>query len=92
MSWSRAGLALVVKAIAELSYEELLDPRPDGEGYRVELPSGVAYTFRARRGELGAWRIEPASVRRLPDGPADDPGRRVGVPPSGQRSRNGRAC
>jgi aerobactin synthase len=73
MIWRRAGLSLVVKAIAELSYEELLTPEPHGEGYRLELPSGVAYEFRARRGAMGAWRIAPESVRRLPDGPADDP-------------------
>lgn len=73
-----AGRALCAKLIAELSYEELLRPEPDGSEsdgahtYRLPLPSGVTYTFSARRGAFDSWRVREDSVRR-DDAPADDP-------------------
>ncbi|MGH3793355.1 MAG: IucA/IucC family protein [Pseudonocardiaceae bacterium] len=64
-AWRRAGHDLMAKMLAELSYEQLLDPVPTGEhSYRVEVGGGVDYTFRARRGAFGAWRVEPSSVQR----------------------------
>ncbi|MFI9274786.1 IucA/IucC family protein [Kitasatospora sp. NPDC052896] len=70
--WQRAGRALLAKMLAEFSYEELLDPEPVADGYRLPLPDGSEYRFAARRGAYGGWQVEPASVRR--DGaPADDP-------------------
>lgn len=74
--WQEAGRALLAKAIAELAYEDVLRPQPDGAGHRVDLSGGVAYRFRARRGPFGAWRIDPTSTERLGAGtavPADDP-------------------
>ncbi|WP_267593606.1 IucA/IucC family protein [Carbonactinospora thermoautotrophica] len=97
-AWRLAGQALLAKMIGELAYEEMLTPEPAGAPgetaagtskdtaaeYRLALPGGVVYAFRARRGSFGAWRIDPATlVRRCastPDGtaaPADDPVRFV---------------
>ncbi|MPZ65023.1 MAG: IucA/IucC family siderophore biosynthesis protein [Pseudonocardiaceae bacterium] len=68
-AWQHAGRQLLAKALAELSYEQLLDPvATGGDGYRVELDDGVGYTFRARRGGFGCWRVEPGSVRRCAGG------------------------
>jgi siderophore synthetase component len=64
-AWHHAGRQLLAKTLAELSYEQLLDPAPAGDDcYRVEVGDGVGYTFRARRGGFGCWRVEPASVCR----------------------------
>jgi aerobactin synthase len=51
-------------------------PTLDGGVWRLELPGGVAYTFRARRATFGAWRIEDSTLTRWAAGacqPADDP-------------------
>lgn len=77
-AWRRAGRALLAKTLAELSYEQLLDPAPTGQdGYRVQVGGGVSYTFQARRGAFGTWRVTPSSVRRQAGGgavtEADDP-------------------
>ncbi|GAB7191946.1 IucA/IucC family protein [Kineococcus sp. NUM-3379] len=91
-AWRRAGRALVAKALAELSYEELLVPTPDGptpDGpaydstgrWELLLPAGVTYRFAARRGGFGTWRVDAASVtRETPTSspvPAEDPVRLV---------------
>src|ERR1051326_2377335 len=72
-AWRRAGRGLMAKVLAELSYEQLLDPVPAGAGsYRADVGGGVSYTFRARRGGFDCWRVGPASVRRdPPDGRPD---------------------
>jgi siderophore synthetase component len=73
--WAAAGAALVAKALAEWSYEQLLTPQQDGDGWLVVL-GGAAYRFRARRTGFGAWHVQPGSVTR--DGsPATDPVRLV---------------
>ncbi|GAA5027593.1 IucA/IucC family siderophore biosynthesis protein [Actinopolymorpha pittospori] len=70
--WSAASRALLAKALAEFSYEELLEPVPDGTDdggrYRLDLPD-VTYRFRARRGSYGSWFVDPASITR--DGSED---------------------
>lgn len=74
--WRAAGTALVAKALAELAYEGLLTPRPDGDGFRLALPGGVAYRFAARRGAFGAWRVDPKTITRVTandKAPARDP-------------------
>lgn len=82
--WREAGVAVVTKMVGELAYEQLLVPVADGPAgadgrapYRVELPGGVTYGFRARTGALEAWFVVPGSVTRAQghDGPgrADDP-------------------
>jgi siderophore synthetase component len=51
-----------------------------GARYRLELAEHAVYSFRARRGAFGAWRIQPGSVLRVADGtaaPATDPARLV---------------
>lgn len=72
-TWRAAGRALVAKMIAELSYEELLQPAPTDEADQWTLDLGGArYDFQARRGAFGHWHIDPASVRR-DAAPAEDP-------------------
>ncbi|MGK5532704.1 IucA/IucC family protein [Streptomyces sp. URMC 129] len=68
-TWAQAGRRLVVKAIEEFAYEELLVPVSDGtaDGYRLELGDGVHWSFRAARGTFGTWRVVPGSLRRHPE-------------------------
>lgn len=77
--WRAAGRALVAKAVAELSYEDVLRPEPTGDGdHRLCLPAGVTYHFTARRGAFGTWRVDRSSVWRRQGEvvvPADDPTR-----------------
>jgi siderophore synthetase component len=71
-AWRAAGALIVHKMLGELSYEHMLEPVADGDGYRLDLPDGVAYTFRARRGAFEAWTVEPGSARRNGE-PVTDP-------------------
>ena len=80
--WTAAGRTLLARTIAEMAYEEMVTPQPDGppESWRIDLPDGVSYAFLARRGAFGAWRVRPASLlRRVGDqeSPATDPTRFV---------------
>lgn len=80
--WTAAGRTLLARTIAEMAYEEMVTPQPDGppDTWRIDLPDGVSYVFQARRGAFGAWRIRPASLlRRAGDheSPASDPTRFV---------------
>ncbi|MCF6524302.1 IucA/IucC family siderophore biosynthesis protein [Streptomyces sp. JJ36] len=73
--WARAGSRLLVKALEEFAYEELLlpEPVPDAPGaYRLALADGVHWTLRATRGAFGAWRVDPDSPRRHPAPPAGE--------------------
>jgi siderophore synthetase component len=71
-SWRAAGTLVVHKMLGELSYEGLLEPKPDGAEWVLELPAGVVYRFRARRGAFESWHVAPGSATR--DGePATDP-------------------
>lgn len=48
--------------------------------YRLELAGHTVYSFRARRGAFGSWRIQPGSILRVADGaaaPATDPARLI---------------
>ncbi|UGY94014.1 IucA/IucC family protein [Streptomyces gobiensis] len=70
-AWHRAARLLLTKLIAEFAYEEIITPEPDGTTpgtYRLAVPGGPTYRFRARRGAYDHWRIDPASLT-----PADDP-------------------
>ncbi|EOD69526.1 IucA/IucC family protein [Amycolatopsis vancoresmycina] len=71
-AWRAAGALITHKMLGELSYEHMLEPVADGDGYRLDLPDGVTYTFRARRGAFEAWTVEPGSARRL-GAPVTDP-------------------
>ena len=74
--WHAAGRALVAKALAEWSYEQLLAPVLHGDGWAVTLPAGTTYRFAARRTGFDGWRVDPVTVTR--DGaPANDPVRLV---------------
>ena len=69
--WRPAGRVLLARTVAELAYEDVLTPVPDGAGWRLGLPA-AEYRFAARRGAFGSWRVDPATLTR--DGePADDP-------------------
>jgi siderophore synthetase component len=79
-AWRHAGSLVVHKMLAELSYERLFVPTADGDAWLLELPGGVSYRFRARRGAFESWVVEPGSAVRAVDGaaagtpvPADDP-------------------
>ena len=82
-AWTEAGRRLLVKAVEEFAYEELLVPAPesgDPGAYRLELGGGVHWTFRAERGTFGTWRLVPGTLRRHPapgdgeDGGQEEPG------------------
>lgn len=70
--WRAAGSLVLHKMLGELSYEGLLEPTADGDGWLLELPGGVCYRFRARRGAFESWHVEPGSATRLGE-PATDP-------------------
>ncbi|MDI2132150.1 IucA/IucC family protein [Yinghuangia seranimata] len=91
-AWQRASAALLLSVLSEYAYEGLLLPLPDEEAgderpdpdrvvrYRLELAGHVVYSFRARRGAFGSWRVQPGSVLRVADGsaaPATDPARLI---------------
>jgi len=72
--WRDAGQAIVAKMLGELSYERLLEPVPDGDAWKVELPGAVSYRFDARRGAFECWVVAPGSaVRHARPGIAPEP-------------------
>lgn len=66
--WRAASTALLAKLIGELAFETILEPEPDGAGFRLDLPA-ARYLFTARRAAFGGWSVDPAGLRRLPVGP-----------------------
>ncbi|MEV5239485.1 IucA/IucC family protein [Streptomyces cinnamoneus] len=72
-TWAEAGRRLLVKAVEEFAYEELLTPRPDAaagtDAYRLDFADGVHWTFRATRGTFATWRLAGTPVRH--PAPAD---------------------
>lgn len=71
-AWRQAGALIVHKMLGELSYEGMLEPVADGDGWLIELPGDVSYRFRARRGAFASWFVEPDSATRQGE-PAWDP-------------------
>lgn len=71
-AWRAAGALITHKMLGELSYEHMLEPVAESDGYRLDLPDAVTYTFRARRGAFEAWTVEPGSARRGGE-PVTDP-------------------
>jgi siderophore synthetase component len=70
--WTSAGRRLLAKALGELAYEEMIQPREERpDHYRVEL-GGVTYRFQARRGAFSSWHVDPATVRRDAGGSEGD--------------------
>ncbi|MFI9029306.1 IucA/IucC family protein [Streptomyces sp. NPDC053560] len=67
-AWRHAARRLLAKTLAELAYEEVIVPEPDGTApcgtprYRLTLTPDVTYRFHARRGAYGHWRVDPDSV------------------------------
>ena len=77
-AWARAGRRLLAKALEEFCYEELLTPEPDPDTpgrYRIVLRGAVHWTFDARRGTFGSWRLDADSIGRRP---APAPGTETG--------------
>lgn len=76
-AWDQAGRRLLLKAVEEFAYEELLVPAQDGPGdhYRLDLGDGVHWTLRATRGTFGTWRVDPDSLVRHPHAPDAGPER-----------------
>ncbi|MCC3772649.1 IucA/IucC family protein, partial [Streptomyces sp. UNOC14_S4] len=75
-TWAEAGRRLLVKAVEEFAYEELLTPRQDeaagvDDAYRLDLSDGVHWTFRAARGTFGTWRLAGPPVRHPAPADAD---------------------
>lgn len=68
----RAQRLLVAKAVAELSHERLLHPRPDGDGWTLDA-GDVVYRFAARRHPLEHWVVDPGSIRAERDARPVDP-------------------
>jgi aerobactin synthase len=71
-AWEQAGRRLLVKAVEEFAYEELLVPEPEPGrpgAYRLDLGE-ARWTFEAARGTFGTWRVAGATLRRDP-APAD---------------------
>ncbi|MEV6318904.1 IucA/IucC family protein [Streptomyces sp. NPDC051776] len=78
-AWAQAGHRLLVKAIEEFAYEELIVPKPDtdtgepdtdtGEPdtYHLDFADGVRWTFRATRGTFGTWRLADGTLCRTPE-------------------------
>lgn len=78
-AWAEAGRRLLVKAVEEFAYEELLVPDPDvsadtPDAYRLDFTDGIHWTFRAARGTFGTWRIAPGTLRRHPAPAGDEAG------------------
>ncbi|UGY92425.1 IucA/IucC family protein [Streptomyces gobiensis] len=68
-TWAEAGRRLLVKAIEEFAYEELLTPVPEphtDDAYRLDFSDTVHWTFRATRGTFGTWRLIDGTLRRHP--------------------------
>ncbi|MGP4000682.1 IucA/IucC family protein [Streptomyces sp. 8N706] len=70
-AWAKAGQRLLVKAVEEFAYEELLVPEPDPsdgapDAYRLDLADGIHWTFQAARGTFGTWRVVPGTLWRHP--------------------------
>lgn len=58
---------LVAKAIAEFTHERLIEPVPDGDGWRLDAGDST-YRFRARQHVLEHWSIDEASLTRTRSG------------------------
>lgn len=80
-AWDRAGRRLLVKMIAEFSYEEILRPEaetaetmppgalPGTVPYRLPVSDDLTLRFRARRTAYGHWHIDPGSLTPAETGP-----------------------
>lgn len=65
--WTLVNQRLVAKAIAELSYEEILTPsRGADDAYTLDFSNGVTYRFQAWRTVWDYLRINPSTLCRTP--------------------------
>jgi aerobactin synthase len=66
--WRDLNRALIAKTIAELAFEEALEPEPtnrEATEWLLRLDEGIAYRFRAERRIWGNLAIDPASLVRV---------------------------
>lgn len=71
-TWAKVNRALVRKAIAEFSHEQVLQPAlldalPQRRGFnrwRLDAPGGIEYRFEAQPMALRHWRIDAASISK----------------------------
>lgn len=68
----RAQRLLVAKALAELTHERLLAPRPDGAGWVLDA-GDLVVRFTARRYPLEHWVVDPGSITAERAGEPADP-------------------
>ncbi|MQA24263.1 MAG: IucA/IucC family siderophore biosynthesis protein, partial [Micromonosporaceae bacterium] len=68
-AWREANRQLLAKALGEWCFEAMLKPVETGDGgYRVELDSGVGYSFAATPGAFGWLKVDPSSITRTAAG------------------------
>ena len=63
-AWLIVNLELIAKSIGELTFEEILKPVMQRNGFELTLQSGVTYQF---TGWMSVWdhlKVNPASIRR----------------------------
>ncbi|GAA4004784.1 IucA/IucC family protein [Allokutzneria multivorans] len=66
--WRQCSIALLAKAIGELSFEGILTPVSLEDGaWELRFP-GARYVFSASRTAFGGWRVDPSSVTRAASG------------------------
>ncbi|MFC3284764.1 IucA/IucC family protein [Litchfieldella rifensis] len=63
--WETANRALIAKMIGELTYEQIIAPLRDGDGYRLTL-GDTGWHFRATPNLWGQLRVEPESLAPPP--------------------------
>ncbi|SDN70099.1 IucA/IucC family protein [Allokutzneria albata] len=66
--WRQCSIALLAKAIGELSFEGILSPVAlEDSSYELRFP-GARYVFSASRTAFGGWSVDPSSVTRAASG------------------------
>jgi aerobactin synthase len=70
--WWEADRRRLARLLGELSFEGMLSPVPEGEGWALVLASGATWRFRATPSLWGGVVVEPGSVVR--EGPPGAPG------------------
>lgn len=80
-TWETVSRNLLTKMIAEFMYEDIIHPdmeKADGENQRcrLELKSGVTYTFEVKKRLFDSYRVHGDTIYRQENGevkPADNP-------------------
>lgn len=62
--WNIVNRELIAKAIGELTFEEVLSPVEDSEGYTFASSSNAVWRFKAIKGIWGSLKVNPQSISR----------------------------